>query len=77
MQQPQLLPTGPQPSPPRDKAQNTNNVLAEQISFPLAPALAFPFTSASLNHPLFLIPYILFLFLTGAKLEMEALIVDS
>lgn len=53
--QPQFLPTGPQASAITTWRQSTECQRCAgriQISFPLAPALAFPFSSASLNHPL-------------------------
>lgn len=49
---------------------------AERGSFPIAPYSAAPLL-LPLPHLLFLISYILLLFLSGAKLEMERLVVDN
>ena len=48
-----------------------------KFNFPLLLIQGSPLLLLPLHHPLFLLSYILFLFLTGAKLEMEPLVVDN
>lgn len=71
----QPLPTGAHPSPSGGSTNNWTHMQhwAEyKFNFPSALHIqSSPLLLPPLHHPLFLVSYVLFLFLTGAKLEME------